>query len=213
MPKTASIAPETVPAASLKACHCCGLIQRVPRLPRGARARCVRCRTVVFDPKSRARHESRALAAASAALVLYPLAITLPILRMEKLGLASESSIWEGSLGLLRHGEFFVGTVVFLCSIVLPLLKLLAIVALTTGSGFLSRRNKATTYRMVELAGRWGMLDILLIALVVAWVKMGELVEVSPGPAALAFTACVLFSLLASAWFDPHAIWDRRDSV
>ena len=56
------------------------------------------------------------------------------------------------------------------------------------------------------------MLDVLLIAVVVAWVKVGDLVEVTPGPATLTFTLVVLFSLLASAWFDPHSIWDEDQS-
>lgn len=208
-------APASVPqrGEAWKACHCCGLVQVLPEVPRGGRARCSRCRTVVYDPRARARHQSRALAAAVGALVLYPLAIHLPILRLEKLGLASEASIWEGSVGLLAKGEVFVGAVVLLCSVVLPLLKLLAIVALTAGRRYLSSRSRARTYRWVELAGRWGMLDVLLIALVVAWVKLGDLAEVHPGPAALAFTVCVLLSLLASAWFDPHAIWDADEAL
>ena len=198
--------------SGLGACHCCGLVQRLPVARRGWQVRCVRCRTLLVDPVGRARHEQRALAAALAALLLYPLAIGLPILRMEKLGLASEASIWEGSVGLLRHGEYFVGAVVLLCSVVLPLVKLLAIVTLTAGRRLLSSRHRALTYRLIEGAGRWGMLDVLLIAMVVAWIKMGDLVQVSRGPAALAFTLCVLFSLLAGAWFDPHAIWENPRS-
>jgi paraquat-inducible protein A len=116
------------------------------------------------------------------------------------------ASIWSGSFGLLREGELFVGSVVLLCSVVLPLAKLVGLVVLCTSERF-SRRHKARFYHAVELAGRWGMLDVLLIAVVVAWVKIGDLVEVRPGPAALAFTVCVLLSLVASARFDPHSLW------
>ncbi len=73
-------------------------------------------------------------------------------------------------------------------------------------------RYTARTYRVIEWAGRWGMLDVLLIALLVAWIKIGDLVEVSPGPGALTFTLCVLLSLLASAHFDPHALWDPPET-
>ena len=64
------------------------------------------------------------------------------------------------------------------------------------------------TYRVVEFTGRWGMLDVLLVTLLIAVVKLGDVVQVAPGPAALAFTAVVVLSLLAAATFDPHALWE-----
>ncbi|MCA8981409.1 MAG: paraquat-inducible protein A, partial [Planctomycetes bacterium] len=66
---------------------------------------------------------------------------------------------------------------------------------------------------IVEWAGRWGMLDVLLIAMVVTWVKVGDLVEVTPGPGVIAFTLCVLLSLLASARFDPHVLWEQDSGL
>jgi len=66
------------------------------------------------------------------------------------------------------------------------------------------------TYRLIEWTGRFGMLDVLLIAIVVAWIKFGELFEVSAGPAALTFASVVLLSLFASASFDPHALWQAE---
>lgn len=156
---------------------------------------------------ARARGNAPAFSAAIAALLIYPFAILLPIMRLEQLGHSTEASIWSGSLGLLREGELFVGGIVLLCSVVLPLVKLLGLVVLCTSDRF-ATRHRARFYRGIEMAGRWGMLDVLLIAVVVAWVKMGDLVEVRPGPAALAFTLCVLLSLIASARFDPHALWE-----
>lgn len=64
------------------------------------------------------------------------------------------------------------------------------------------------SWRIVDLSGRWGMLDVLLVAVVVAWVKLGDLVQIEAGPAALAFTTVVILSLVATALFDPHAMWD-----
>lgn len=189
------------------ACHCCGLVQSLGRIHAGQRARCARCGSVIYDSVRRLRSNSRAFSAALAALVLFPPAILLPIMRVERFGHASDSSIWGGAIELLGHGELFVGFVVLICSIVLPLLKLMGILALTMGRGRLGRHHRAATYRAVELAGRWGMLDILLIAVVVAWVKIGDLVDVTPGPAAFTFTLVVLLSLLSTACFDPHAIW------
>ncbi len=194
----------------LRACPCCGLIQSLPEVPPRHVARCARCRTRIGAGRTRSGANSRAAAAALAALILYPLAISLPILRLERLGLSSEASVWSGSVGLLARGELLVGGVVFVCSVLVPLVKLVVLLALSLAPERLGRSHRARTFRIVELAGRWGMLDVLLVSVVVAWLKMGDLVEVTPGPAAIAFTACVLASLLASAWFDPHGLWEER---
>ncbi|TDJ73692.1 MAG: paraquat-inducible protein A [Planctomycetota bacterium] len=198
-----------IDTALLKACHCCGLVQELPSVPQGFRASCARCGSSMSRPGRRATSNRRAVAAALAALILYPFAISMPIMRLERFGNFTEASIWTGSVGMLERGEVFVGAVVLVCSVVIPFLKLAGLLAITIGRRQLSKRHRARTYRMIEWAGRWGMLDVLLIAVVVAWIKIGDLVEVSAGPAALAFTVCVLLSLLASAWFDPHALWEE----
>ena len=154
---------------------------------------------------------ARVSAIAIAALILFPPAITLPIMRIEEMGHATDASIWSGSLGLLRSGDFFVGGIVFLCSIVFPLMKLFGLLAITVGRHALARRARRWSWRMVDLTGRWGMLDVLLVAVVVAWVKVGDLVEIKPGPAAVSFTTVVFLSLIASALFDPHALWEETN--
>jgi uncharacterized paraquat-inducible protein A len=77
----------------------------------------------------------------------------------------------------------------------------------------LGRKHRAWTYHLVEWTGRWGMLDVLLVAILVAALKVGDLVEVHAGPAALAFTCCVVLSLLAAACFDPHSLWDTEPTL
>lgn len=196
-------------AATLKACTLCGLVQELPAVDPGWVARCARCGHGLLDPLAAGKHARRTAAAALAGLVLFPLAISLPVLSIERFGAVREASIWSGSLALLAHGEVLVGAVVFLCSVVLPLVKLAALLVLSGWREGLRPRSRVHTHRLVELAGRWGMLDVLLVAVTVAWVKIGDLVEVRPGPGAVAFTACVVASLLASAWFDPHAAWEE----
>lgn len=154
------------------------------------------------------RSNNRAAALALAALLLYPFAITRPIMFVEQMGHASEASILEGVRSLLASGELLVGLVVLACSIILPLGKLLAILVLASRRLNLRARHRALTYRAVEFTGRWGMLDVLLVTLLVAILKLGDMVDVSVGPAAWTFTTCVLLSLLASACFDPHSLWD-----
>ena len=209
----------SVQNSRLAACPCCGLVSRV-ELDSGVRpgaasanlvARCGRCGARlprIHGAASRAEAVSRRVAAvAIAALVLFPPAVLLPIMTIQEMGHSSDASIWSGSLGLLRSGDLFVGGTVFLCSMVFPLLKIAGLLAVTLGRHALQRRARRWSWRMVDLSGRWGMLDVLLVAVVVAWVKVGDLVEIAPGPAAYAFTAVVLLSLLSSALFDPHALW------
>lgn len=112
-----------------------------------------------------------------------------------------------GVLELFHEREWFVGTVVLLFSIVLPLVKLILLIELSV-LGVFHRRHKAMTYRTVEIVGKWSMLDVLLLAFIVMWVKMGDLVQFHFGPAVIAFTLCVAMSMIASISFDPHAIWD-----
>ncbi len=191
-----------------KTCSCCGLLHRVPDTLHGSVARCTRCRTPFHDVRRSIRCNSRAAAIATAALVLYPFGVGMPMLRVEQYGHRQETSVLEGVASLFAHGDYLVGFVVMVCSVVLPLGKLLAIFILSSGGLMLHQHHRALTYRLVEWTGRWGMLDILVVAVLVAVLKLGDMVEVSPGPGALAFASVVVLSLVATAVFDPHNLWE-----
>lgn len=193
----------------LGACHCCGRVHRIPPVPGGSVVHCVRCDAVIRHA-GHPRATARTAALASAALIVYPLALSLPVMRIERLGHVSDASIWTGMVGLLAEGHLFVGGIVLLFSIVAPVAKLIALFVLCAGGRGLQARDRARTYRLVEFIGRWGMVDVLLVAVVVAAVKLGDLVQVTPGPGVVAFGSVVLLSLLASAAFDPHAIWEAE---
>jgi paraquat-inducible protein A len=156
------------------------------------------------------RAASRTAAAATAALILFWPAILLPILTIEQLGHRHQSSILTGTIELLRHGSWFVGTVVLLFSIVFPLTKIVLLLELSL-LGLLQRRHQAVTYRVMELLGKWSMMDVMLLAFLVMLVKVGSLVEFHLGPAVVAFVLCVAMSMVASLSFDPHSIWDHHD--
>lgn len=197
----------------LRGCPACALVQGIPPLAHGQRAECTRCGAPLLRSHPARARNRHAWHAACAALILYPLAITLPILRIERLGEVHEQSVLSGSLGLLREGKLALGAIVFLCSIVVPLAKLGTLFVLLTRPHALDAAHRGHAWRALEFAGRWGMLDVLLVSILVAWIELGSWVEVTPGPAAIAFGACVLFSLLASAWFDPHALWPEPGPV
>jgi len=193
--------------ADVRACPCCGLAQVVPDHPAGFRAFCRRCDTGLLKRSVVARSNAQTAAIASAAILLYPFAVSLPILTVERFGHTSAASILEGVARLLGSGQWLVGAVVLLCSIVFPLGKLISLLVLSLGGLHLAERHRAVTYRIVEWTGRWGMLDVLLVAILVAVLKLGDVVAVTAGPAALAFAVVVLLSLGASARFDPHSLW------
>jgi paraquat-inducible protein A len=153
---------------------------------------------------------------ALAALVLYPAAIALPVLELSKLGHVRSVTVWSGSVDLMAEGELLVGLLVFACSIVVPVVKLLGILMLGVHRiwdgvwGEEGRAARARVHAFVEWVGRWSMLDVLLVAILVAAIKLGNWADIHPGPGVFAFAAVVVLSLLASAVFDPHEIWEER---
>ena len=135
----------------------------------------------------------------------------LPILEVERLGHRSTSSILGGTIELISHGSWFVGGVVFLFSIVFPLAKIAILIELSL-LRLLHKRLRSLTFQIIELAGKWSMMDVMLLALLVMLVKVGTLVEFHFGPAVIAFVLCVAMSMFASATFAPHSIWDDDDA-
>ncbi|GIW99912.1 MAG: paraquat-inducible protein [Pirellulaceae bacterium] len=196
----------------LRACHCCGLIQWLPRLGDRDVALCGRCGSrIVGKQPERSPAAARCLAAALGGLVLYFPAILLPILEIEKLGHRHQASLLSGTIDLILDGNWIVGVVVLVFSIIFPLAKLLILIELSYLE-LVPRRHRAWMYRLVEWTGRWSMLDVLLLALLVSLVKLGDMVAFHVGPAVIAFVLCVAMSMIASTVFDPHAMWEEEES-
>ena len=195
------------------ACETCGLVQRLEGLGPGLVAECGRCGAQLADHKPNSL--ARTAAFSLAALLFYVPANIFPILEMDLYGVHSENTVWEGCKTLFQHGEILVAVVVFMASLVIPALKLLGLffLVVTTRRGSNRQRPVRTwIYRTIDRVGPWAMLDVFLLAILVALVKLGELATVIPGPGLLAFTAVVVLTILASSSFDPTLIWaDRGD--
>lgn len=197
----------------LRACPTCGLTQLVPETddpPPHMRVCCARCGTALRTHRDFARHATLTAALALAALLLYPVAVTMPILKVQQMGNASATSIIDGVITLLADGDILVGLIVLFCSVILPLGKLLALLTMSLLGDRLAHGHRALTYRIIDFTGRWGMLDVLAVAVLVAALKLGNVMDVAPGPAAFTFCLCVLLSLLATASFDPHSVWEKE---
>ncbi len=192
----------------VRGCHCCGKVHLL-QVDYSCRSSCTRCGSPYRVHIDRKVVAERTMASAFGALVLYFPAILLPILTVEQLGQRHQSSLLGGSLELLRSGNLFVGTVVLLFSIVLPLVKIIGLLELSW-FGLLKQTHQTAVYRTMELASKWSMLDVMLLALLVMVVKLGGVIEFHFGPAVFAFIGCVGMNMLASYCFDPHAIWEEN---
>jgi len=193
----------------IQSCHCCGLVQRLPEFKAPFEPHCFRCDSKLGNQNNLGDLRF-ARASALAALLCYPLAMGLPALEVEQLGHHHESSIFSGMCDMFSDGHWVLGLIILICSIVLPLAKLSGILILASDQFIKKDHHRAITYRMIEWSGRWGMIDVLLIAALVALVKLGDLVTIHPGPGVWAFSACVIFSLMSSSYFDPHAMWKEK---
>ena len=188
----------------LHSCHCCGLIQW--SLATSGEV-CGRCETGIGTRWSGEARNRLALALCLTAMVLYIPAVTWRFLRIEQLGQTHESSLLHGVRALFAEGHLLVGVIVLLFSIILPIVKLSGLLFLCQPQWRMQPKHLAFTYRAVEHLGRWGMLDVLLVAVMVAFVKLGGLVHFGAGPGLVLFAMFVVTSLSASLAFDPHGLW------
>ena len=188
-------------------CHSCGLVSRVP--PRDRPMHCQRCGSKLHSRKPDSLRRSWALLIAAA--VLYLPANLLPIMRTSNLFELHDDTILSGVVRLWTAGSWDLAVIVFVASIVVPILKIgaLGLVLFTV-----QRRNhwhrleRARLYRLIERIGHWSMLDVFVVALLVALVHFRSLALVEAGPGAVAFGAVVVLTMLASMSFDPRLIWD-----
>jgi paraquat-inducible protein A len=192
------------------ACRTCGLVQRLGDPGPGTVAVCARCGSTLG--KRRSNSLSRTAAFLLAALILYLPANIYPVLQMELYGRHSENTVWDGCVRLFQQGDRFVAVIVFLASILIPFLKLLGLFYLVVTAQLRSRRRRLERtwiYRVIEVIGSWAMLDVFLLSILVALVKLGGLATVLPGRGLVAFTAVVVLTIFASSSFDPALIWDK----
>jgi len=193
------------------ACNTCGLQQRVEQLDAGAAAECCRCGATLIEHKAGSLQRTAALSLA--ALIFYVPANIYPILRMNYHGAYSESTVWDSCVSLFNNDQWLVAMIVFLASILIPLFKLLGLFYLIVTAKFNStrrRRERTWICKVLDAIGPWAMLDVFLLAVLVALVKLRQLAIVLPGPGLLAFTAVVVLTILASASFDPKLIWGAQ---
>jgi uncharacterized paraquat-inducible protein A len=197
--------PQQIEPARVIACKTCGQVQQLESLPCGHRVECARCGEVLLrqTPFSRERTAAFSLAA----LFLYVPANIYPVMVMQYLGRQTENTVWGGVRALWQDNMWGVAIIVFLASILVPLLKLLGLFFLVTYHGERWRNERRRIYKFIEKIGPWAMLDVFLLAIMVGVIRFGSFATVIPGPGIVAFTSVVVLTLLASASFEPRLIW------
>lgn len=189
----------------LRLCHCCHAI-----LPVNQNI-CPRCQVKGYIRKPNSIQWTLALLITSA--MLYIPANILPIMLTTALGKVIDSTIFSGVLLIWQEGSYPIAIIIFTASIMIPVVKMLAILWLCYTVNKDNSRNKQRLliiYEVVEFVGRWSMIDIFVIAVLTALVSMGRFMMVSPAPGAIFFSSVVILTMISANMFDPRLIWDRQ---
>ena len=202
----------TAQKAGLISCHSCHLLCKKPKW--SAVIRCPRCgaRLHPRKPDSIARTWALVLAA----LIFYIPANVLPITIVISMGKAQSDTIMSGVIYFIHSGMWPIALIIFIASVFVPLVKLMILafllISVQRKSGWHSK-DRTKLYRIIEIIGRWSMLDIFVVTILVALVNLGALATIHAGPGALFFGAVVVTTILAAMSFDPRLIWDREETV
>jgi paraquat-inducible protein A len=185
-------------------CDTCGFVVRA-----APGALCPRCSFVLIPRKQDS--VARTWALGITALILYIPANLYPVLTVIQLGSDSPSTILGGVRDLIDVGEWPLAALVFFASIVVPVMKIIGLAVLLIGIHMRANRrgrDRTRLYRVIDRIGRWSMIDVFMLSLLVALLQFGSIVSVHPGIGGVAFVSVVILTMLAARTFDPRLIWD-----
>lgn len=201
---------DNLPALELErliACHECDLLLRKPLTSAGEKVECPHCGYELYTHRSQVVR--RSLALVITALLLYLPANFLPIMQLNLLGQVTEDTVWSGVLGLYSSGMQSIAVVVFMCSMAVPLLKLLCQFAVLLSIRLdIGRSYGLLLYRIYHHMREWGMLEVYLMGILVAIVKLVDLADLSIGLGLFCFIALLLVQVWLEVTMSPHQIWE-----
>ena len=192
----------------LVACGYCHLLIKRPE-GQAKNWHCPRCGGEVRQRKTNS--VARTWSLLIAAMVFYVPANVLPMTITSALGNVQADTIMSGVIYFIHSGSWEVALVIFTASIFVPFMKFLILIYLLLSIHFRSLarpRERTVLYRITEAVGRWSMVDVYVVTILVALVKLGVLVDIEAGPAAIYFALVVVLTMLAAESFDPRLIWD-----
>lgn len=191
-------------------CHVCQKLCRVDASQPAAWNKCPRCGSKLHLRKPDSINRTWALVLT--ALFLYIPANIFPIMQFKEFGGGEPQTIISSVVHLYASGMWPLAILVFAASIFVPVLKIITILMLLISVQMKWQwrpRERTILFRAIEVFGRWSMIDIFMISILVALVNLGQFARILAGPGATAFAAVVVLTILASLSFDPRYIWDN----
>jgi paraquat-inducible protein A len=193
----------------LVSCHDCHLLTRMPQITSHQAALCPRCGSELHQRKPNSIMRTWALVIT--AIIFYIPANVLPMTITSALGNTQSDTIMSGVIYFMHHGSWEIALVIFTASIFVPFMKFIILIYLLLSVQFKSGKrpvDRTRLYRITEAVGRWSMVDIFVVTILIALVKLGVLADIEAGPAALYFASVVVITMVAAESFDPRLIWD-----
>jgi paraquat-inducible protein A len=193
---------------SVTACHGCDLLQRIPPLRPGGKARCPRCAEVVAVHPAHPLETPLALCVAAAVLVI--IANVCPLMSLSAAGRTASTTLAGGAYAMWVNGSEVTAVVVAFCVVLAPIVYVASMLTVMIAV----QRGPAPSWvgdlmRIADRLRPWSMNEVLLLGLLVALTKIAELAEVIPGPGLFAVVALVVVIPWIASTFDPHAVWER----
>jgi len=207
-----NFASQTALNSQMISCHSCHLLCQPPEKKAGIGLKCPRCgaRLHLRKPHSIARTWALIIAA----VIFYIPANILPITTVVSFGKAQSDTIMSGVIYFIHSGMWPIALVIFVASILVPLLKMIILTFLLISVQRKSSwrpKDRTRLYRITEMIGRWSMVDIYVVTILIALVNLGSLATINAGPGAGFFAAVVVITMLAAMSFDPRLIWDVEE--
>jgi paraquat-inducible protein A len=196
----------------LIACHDCDLLQHKRPIKNGQVAKCVRCGATLYCRKSNSLELT--LMFTLAGLIFYILANVYPFMTFDLEGRTQENNLITGVKELYEHQMVGLSILVFLTSVFVPLLKLSGMAYLLLPLRFDRRPWKfASIFRIVQSFHPWAMMEVYMLGVLVAYVKLADMATIIPGIALFSFAILIFITAAADAYWDPDAFWDRMKGV
>lgn len=193
-----------------RACHQCDLLLVRGLAPRGCKLLCPRCGALLHR---NSEHSLRYTAALSTAgLLLFIPGSTLPLMHFSILAFGAENTLFNGVASLYAEGYMWLASLVLFCSVIAPVGKFLLLAFLCWASAWASLdRPVAACMRWYQHLKEWGMLDVYMLGVLVALVKMHDLGRLIVEPGLYCFVGAMLLANLTALSFDPHVVWARLE--
>lgn len=190
------------------ACHECDLVHTIPKMPEEGAAQCVRCGAVLFRTKRNSI--DRTLAWAIAGLVLYGVSVTFPFLAMRSGSIVRHTALLSGVQQLFQQGETVLATVVLSTCVLIPLLQMLILLYIFLPLKMNRKAGLAIpVFRLFQHFKPWSMMEIYMLGILVAIVKLGKMATIIPGLAVASFGLLVIVLTCAISSIDSHLVWER----